>query len=76
MFAAVSFDSSFNHRQPVSPVASSALQKPHDRPGDQEVVEWIGEPTVADAFLDGILSNVHRPELELVGESLRKLRKG
>jgi len=37
---------------------------------------FIGEPTVADAFLDRILSNAHRLELELIGESLRKSRKG
>ena len=36
---------------------------------------YIGEPTVADAFLDRILSNAHRLELELVGESLRKSKK-
>ncbi|MEY4167026.1 MAG: hypothetical protein RIR52_850 [Acidobacteriota bacterium] len=37
---------------------------------------FIGEPTVADAFLDRILSNAHRLELELIGGSLRKSRKG
>lgn len=37
---------------------------------------FIGEPTVADALLDRILSNAHRLELELIGESLRKSRKG
>jgi len=31
---------------------------------------------VADAFLDRILSNAHRLELELIGGSLRKSRKG
>ena len=36
---------------------------------------FIGEPTVADAFLDRILSNAHRLELELIGGSLRKSRK-
>ena len=32
--------------------------------------EYLGEPTVADAVLDRLLSNAHR--LELRGESLRK----
>ena len=31
---------------------------------------FIGELTVADAFLDRILSNAHRLELELVGKSI------
>lgn len=34
---------------------------------------YLGEPTVADALLDRLLTNAHR--LELKGESLRKTRK-
>lgn len=36
--------------------------------------EYLGEPTIADALLDRLLSNAHR--LELRGESLRKATAG
>lgn len=37
--------------------------------------EYIGEPTIADAVLDRLISQSHQLELKLTGDSMRKDKK-
>ena len=69
--------------RPISPdAASDTLEVIEGRHGLRStiltsqlpVASWyasIGDPTIADALLDRLLSNLHR--IELTGESMRKV---